>query len=118
MTRPSIGVLVCAWLTFAAVARGGTIWEWTHEAGGAGSANLFDDGPVVSEADATISLGDSRMSFSARDSTGSGVLGASASALGISDIRPGAGILTLNADLSTSYRASSRLGAVRPGGEA
>jgi len=97
---------------------GGTIWQFTHEASGSGSANLFDGGPVVSQADATISLDDSRMSFSARDSTGSGVLGASASAIGISDIVLGSDILTLNADLSTSYRASSRVGAVRPGGEA
>jgi len=101
-----------------AVARGGTIWQFTHEAGGAGSANLFDGGPVVSQAEATISLDDSRMSFSARDSTGSGVLGASASAIGISDIVLGSDRLVLNADLSTSYVAESRLGAVRPGGEA
>ncbi len=118
MTRPSIGVLVCAWLTFAAAARGGTIWQFTHEASGEGSARLFGGGSVVSESDATTSLDDPNMEFSPFDLTRPGVDGASVSTIGRSDIRPFSDRLVLNAGFATSYLASSRLGADRPGGEA
>jgi len=118
MTRSSIGVLVCAWLMFAAAARGGTIWQITHQASGAGSANLFDGGPMDSGSDATTSLDDALMRFVASDSTRPGVDGASITAFGRSDIRPFSDRFVLNADFRTTYSAASALGADRPGGEA
>jgi len=105
-----------------AVARGGTIWQITHQASGAGSANLFDGGSVISGSDATTSLDDLEMTFSTLDLTRPGVFGADASTSGRSDIRPviatSGDRLVLNAGFSTSYTASSRLGADQPGGEA
>jgi len=99
-------------------ARGGTIWQFTHEASGAGSARVFDGGPAESGSDATTSPDDPRMEFSPLDLTRPGVLGSDAFAIGSSDMGPGPGRFTLNADLATTYSASSHLGADRPGGEA
>jgi len=65
-----------------------------------------------------MSLDDFRMEFSPLDLTRPGVFGADAFAIGRSNMGPGPGRFTLNADLATTYRAETRLGADRPGGEA
>jgi len=91
-----------------------------HEASGGGTANLFDGGPAVGDSDVTVAPNDSDMGFFAIDSTRPGSLGASAAAIGrsqIFDLLDQDGI-RVRVALDTSYRPSLFGGGDNPGGMA
>jgi len=100
-----------------AVARGGTIWQWTHEASGEGTANVFDGGAVEFGAGRTFPPDDASMAFGATDATRFGTLGGRHVTSGSSRITSNSEILAVRVDFSTDYSADSRRDADRPGGE-
>ncbi len=95
------------------------IWNWTHQASGAGTANVFDGGPPVFDEGQTGDPTHPNMSFDAYDPTGSGSMAASASANGRSTI-----ITTpddsfrFRVEFTARYFPSSFPGGDNPGGEA
>ena len=102
------------------VARAGEITISFHEAGGSGSANLFDGGPPRSDSGSLSGATASGFLFAAIDRTRPGSLGASAGALGSSqifDLLDEDGI-RVYVSLDTSYRPSLFGGGDNPGGMA
>ncbi len=104
----------------AATARGETIWQWTHEASGSGTANVFDGEAVDTGFDATIGLRDPLMQFSAFDSTRSDIrdparadyITSGSSRLFAIDDR-----LSVRVIVVTGYFSGFRIDGDHPGGE-
>jgi len=119
VTRRHMSIVVCTALTFAAVARGGTIWQWTHEASGEGTANVFDGGTPVFAAGGTLAPGDASMAFGATDATRFGTLGGRYITSGESrvSIIDDDDAFEVFVDFNTEYLADSGPNADRPGGE-
>jgi len=100
------------------VTRGETIWQWTHEASGSGSANVFNGGPMVFKSDSTDGPQDGFMSFVASDDTRPGIFGARFGTGGDSVLSTGGGdAFALALAFDSGYSARSRPAADRPGGE-
>ena len=97
----------------------GTIWNWTHEASGSGSANVFDGGPTDFENGTTTDPSDHFMVFLASDDTMPGSFGASALAGGRSHIIEATDeVFRLRVDLLVGYFPSGFPGGDNPGGMA
>ncbi len=93
------------------------IWQWTHEASGSGTANVFDGGPLVFDSDSTFGTTDSRMSFIAVDQTFPGSMGADAMGAGRSHILPSPeDTFRFRVDLIAGYFPSVFPGGDNPGG--
>lgn len=102
---------------FAGTARAGDIWQWTHEASGSASSNLFDGGPVISRSDQTKGFDDDDMVSFATDITVTGTSGASTSASTRSSVNEFKGAtLNLMVNLRASYIPSFQPGGDNPGG--
>jgi hypothetical protein len=114
-----IGVGALLLFAFASTAEAGNIWQWTHQASGSGTANVFDGGPVEEDSRATTGLDDPSMTFGAFDRTQPGSLGARARVLGESRIL-GASDYSFGVQIgySVGYFPSSFAGGDDPGGEA
>ena len=100
------------------VARAGEITFSYHEAGGSGSANLFDGGPPISHAGSLPGGTLGGFLFSAVDATRPGSLGAFANASGRSEIGLFEDRMGVRVSLDTSYRPSLFGGGDNPGGMA
>jgi len=112
MSNIRITGLVLTSVLAGGAARGESIWAWTHEASGSGSANVFDGGPVVFDSESTFELDVPRMSFVASDHTRLGSLGAGYLTAGRSSIITRDVGLLLNVDFDSSYAPS-----LFPGGD-
>jgi hypothetical protein len=116
-----IGVGAPLLFAFASTAEAGSIWQWTHQASGGGTANLFDGGSTLSASDETTGLDDRTMAFSAVDDTHPGPSAAEAVATGRSGILGAQGhtFFGVQSILTTSY-SPPRIppGGADPGGEA
>ena len=106
--------------TAAPLARAGTIWNWTHEASGSGSANVFDGGPTDFDTGATTEPTDHFMSFLALDFTDtSGSFSANAKAGGRSQVVEASDTtFRISVDLVVGYFPSGFPGGDNPGGQA
>ncbi len=101
------------------VAAGEGIWQWTHDASGSGTANVFDGGPPVSDGRSTIGPSDPSTGFLALDSTFPGSTGADASASGHSRIESQSDTtFRFNVGFQVGYFPSMQPGGDNPGGEA
>ena len=94
-----------------------TIWDWTHQASGSGTANVFDGGPPRTDSGDTVVLDNPWMTFSAYDLTRPGTMGARAYGSGGSIISTRGDEMTLRVDLTAAYFPSS-FGGDNPGGTA
>ncbi len=112
----SVVLMVLAVVPGRAGAEG--IWNWTHQASGAGTANVFDGGPPVFDEGQTSDPTDPSMSFLALDRTRPGSLAASASASGDSFtiFAPDDGFM-FRVEFRATYHPSSFPGGDNPGGE-
>ncbi len=113
----SFVLLVLALVPARAGAEG--IWNWTHQASGAGTANVFDGGPPVFDEGQTSDPTDRSMSFDAYDHTGSGSMAARAFAFGRSTvITTPDDSFRFHVEFIARYRPSPFPGGDNPGGEA
>ncbi len=101
-------------------AAGEGIWQWTHEASGSGTANVFDGGPPVFDERSTTGPNDAIMTLGAVDRTSTpGVLGAEAAATGRSHIESASDTTFRFVEtFLVGYFPSSFPGGDNPGGEA
>ena len=105
--------------TAAPLARAGTIWNWTHEASGSGSANVFDGGPTVFDDGATTDPTDPIMNFNASDRTQNSSFGAGAAASGSSRILEASDdVFRVWIKFTVGYFPSGFPGGDNPGGQA
>ncbi len=103
----------------AAGTRGQENWLTYHEASGEGWANVFDGGPPVTAFGHTSGPTDPTMSFTARDRTQPGSMGASARAVGDSSMVPlGEDVMMVWVQLRAEYIPSFFPGGDNPGGAA
>jgi PEP-CTERM motif len=113
----SIGL--CVLFATASAAEAGSIWQWTHQASGGGTANVFDGEPPESAFDETAGPDDPWMFFVANDRTQVGSFGAGASSSGqsriLGDSDDAFGVLLTS---RTGYLPSAFAGGDNPGGEA
>jgi len=122
MRRPSVivGLILIQSISLGAgsrEARAGTIWQWTHDAQGKGTARVYDGGPAVTATGRTTFLDDDLMQFLARDDTRPGTVGGSFGVSGSSWIIPHEDRFRLRARFAAYYFADSRPSSDRPGGE-
>jgi len=98
----------------------GIDWQWTHDAHGSGSANVFDGGPVEFAEGHTFGPADPIMSYLAIDYTQLGSLGATAKASGFSQLSvPGtAERLSYSSRFTVAYDPSGFVGGDNTGGTA
>jgi hypothetical protein len=117
MRARSIGL--CVLFATAPVVHAGSIWQWTHQASGGGTANVFDSGPPESDFEDTTGLDDPTMAIAAIDRTRLGSLGARALVFGRSSIL-GASPESFGVSISytVGYFPSVFAGGDNPGGEA
>ncbi len=114
-----IGFVFAVMGMVSARANGETIWQWTHDASGSGSANVFDGGPVLTSEAATTGPDDTSMSFLASDFTVGGSSGATARAGGSSRVFvDDEQNLHLDVRFDASYIPSFNPGGDNPGGTA
>jgi hypothetical protein len=113
-----VGVSAPLLFAFASTARAGSIWQWTHQASGGGTANVFDGGPTLSDFEETTALDDPSMGFGVNDRTQPGSLGAGAFAVGRSRILgDSADSFGVSINYTVGYSPSSFVGGDNPGGE-
>jgi len=98
-------------------ASAGTIWEWTHDAQGEGTARVYDGGPPVTATGRTTFPDDDYMQFLARDDTRPGTPGGSFGVSGRSLVVPEDESFWYYFGFSSYYSADSRPTSDRPGGE-
>jgi hypothetical protein len=111
-------ISLCVLFTFASTAEAGSIWQWTHQASGGGTANVFDGGPTLSDFEETTALDDPTMAFVASDRTQTGSLGAGALTFGRSHILGDSPKnFGVSIDFTVGYSPSSFVGGDNPGGE-
>jgi len=116
----AVAMLIVTVVAPVRVSAEGVDWQWTHDAHGSGSANVFDGGPVVFAEGHTFDASDPMMSFSAYDFTHIGSLGATASASGRSQVSassPG-DQLGYSTFFRVSYAPSGFVGGDNSGGTA
>lgn len=97
--------------------RAESIWMWTHEAEGAGTANVFDGGPPVTIEGPLTNPNVGTFVFGATDRTCAGSLCARASASGELIISTRGDELIIDVELGAEYRPSL-FGGDNPGGTA
>ncbi len=102
--------------TTASAGSAGIDWQWSHQASGWGEARVFDNGPVVTDSDATTGPNDDFMQFVPVDRVGSGVNSASYRSTGSSRVTVGEQGLGLSLRFLSSYSATGPPGGPRPGG--
>jgi hypothetical protein len=113
-----IGVGLSTLFALASVAEAGSIWQWTHQASGGGTANVFDGGPTESDFEKTTALDDPTMTFLTDDFTRPGSLGASVGSSGQSRILgASADSFGVSIRYRVGYSPSSFARGDNPGGE-
>jgi hypothetical protein len=111
-------ISLCALFAFAPAVEAGSIWQWTHQAFGGGTSNVFDGGPPDVAFWETTGLDDPSMTFLASDSTRPSSLGAGARASGQSRVGGNDDVFGVTIDFFVGYSPSGFVGGDNPGGEA